>query len=135
MAPKAAAKALATSRTKAAGQLLASSKQLKSLAEQKKALKATLSKLAQQKKKAAREARALKAKASKTDLGELLQMMMMKAYIVGEEEKSKSSDASSSSAPWIPSNAKDAFEKICEASQSANPDDVSSFANLLRDAA
>ena len=135
MAPKAAAKAAAMGRTKAAGQLLTSSKEVKNLSEQKKALRATLSKLAQQKKKAQREARKLKAKANKTDLGELLQMMMMKAYIVGEEQKSRSEGASSSTDPWVPANAKEAFQKICQACSTSDEDDVASFANLLRDGA
>ena len=84
----------------------------------KKGFESHLEQVGTTKKKAAREARALKAKASKTDLGELLQMMMMmKAYIVGEEEKTRSSDASSSSEPWIPQNAKDAFQKFVRRSQ------------------
>ena len=119
-------------RTKAAGELLSSSKAIKDLAEQRKALKVTLGKLAKQTKKAAREARKLKAKASKVDLAELMQMMVMKAYIVGEEEKAKSSQASSSTDPWVPKDAKEAFEKIHTACTEDTKLDVAAFANLLR---
>ena len=51
MAPKLSQKAVATIRTKKAGELLKDSKQVKDLADQRKALKATLRKLSHQKKK------------------------------------------------------------------------------------
>ena len=135
MPPKLSAKAVATSRTKAAGELLSHSKQARSLADQRKTLKAALKKIAVDKKKAARQARKLKAKAAKTDLGELMQMMIMKAYIVGEEERAKSGGASSSTDPWIPKDAKEAFDKIQGTCANVAHGSVAEFANFLRDGA
>ena len=135
MAPKSAAQALATSRTKAAGELLLPSKQARELADKRKVLKTTLKKLAQEKKKAARVARKLKATASKTDLGELMQMLIMKAYIVCEEDKAKSGGASSSTDPWIPKNATEAFETIQKVCPEVAEQSVASFATLLRGSA
>ena len=132
MAPKLSQKAVATIRTKKAGELLKDSKQVKDLADQRKALKATLRKLSHQKKKASRAARKLKMKAAKTDLNELLQMIIMKAYIVAEESKAKEGGSSSSTDPWIPQNAKEAFEQ----NQESCPDhdvDVAKFAQILKE--
>ena len=78
-----------------------------------------------------RKAKALKAKASKCDLGELMQMMMMKAYVVGEEEAASSGSASSSTQPWKPKDPKEAFEKIQSFMQSKASEDVSEFARSL----
>ena len=80
-------------------------------------------------------ARKLKAKASKTDLGELMQMMIMKAYIVGEEERTKSGGASSSTDPWIPKDAKEAFDKIQSTCAADAHESVAQFASFLRDGA
>ena len=108
------------------------SKQARELADQRKVLKATLKKLAKDKKTAARNARKLKAKASKIDLAELMQMLIMKAYIVCEEEKAKSGGASSSTDPWIPKNATEAFETIQKVCPQVAQQSVASFATLLR---
>ena len=135
MAPKLSAKAVATSRTKAAGELLSHSKQAKSLADQRKTLKAALKKIAVDKRKANRQARKLKAKASKTDLSELMQMMIMKAYIVGEEERANSGGASSSTDPWIPKDAKEAFDKIQASCANKEIVSVAQFAKSLLDVA
>ena len=132
MPPKMSQKAVATIRTKKAGELLKDSKQVKDLGDQRKALKATLRKLSQQKKKASRAAQKLKMKAAKTDLNELLTMIIMKAYIVAEETKAKSGGSSASTDPWIPQNAKEAFEKIQESCPEHNVD-VASFAKMLKE--
>ena len=132
MPPKMSQKAVATIRTKKAGELLKDSQQVKTLADQRKALKVTLRKLSHEKKKASRAAQKLKLKAAKTDLNELLQMIIMKAYIVVEENKEKNGGSSSSTDPWIPQNAKEAFEKI----QESCPDhdvDVAKFAQILKE--
>ena len=126
------AKRTAAARTKASGTVLKASKQMVQLAERRKALQSNLDQLRKEKKRAAREARKLKAKASKIDLGELLQMMMMKAYVLSEEQTAASgSSASSSTAPWKPSTPKEAFEKIQEALTGQEQQEVQSFANNL----
>ena len=135
MAPKLSAKAVATSRTKAAGELLSQTKRCRELAEQRKTLKAALKKVQVDRIKASRKARKLKAKASKTDLSELMQMMIMKAYIVGEEERANSGGASSSTDPWIPKDAKEAFDKIQATCADVAHESVAQFANFLRDGA
>ena len=60
-----------------------------------------------------RQISALKKKAAKTDVSDLMQIMMMQAYAANEDATS-SSGASSSAEPWKPKNAKDAFEQIME---------------------
>ena len=121
----------AIKRSKRAGELLGPSKAIKELDDNKKQLKISLAAIAQQKKKTAREAKKLKAKASKTNLNDLMQLLIMKAYVVGEEEKDKDPTASSSSGPWIPKDAKEAFDKIHQVT-SENNSDVKTFANELR---
>ena len=77
----------------------------------------------------------MKAKAAKTDLGELMQMMIMKAYIVGEEERAKSGAASANTDPWIPKDAKEAFDKIQATCAESAHESVAQFATFLRDGA
>ena len=85
--------------------------------------------------KVARKTKALKAKASKTDLAELLQIMMMKAYIVADEKASSSGGASSSSEPWTPANPAEALQVVQEAVNEKQSKEVANFAQeLLRNA-
>ena len=91
--------------------------------------------LNKEKKKAQRQARNLKVKAAKCDLGELLQILMMKAFVLGEEIKSKASGsegASSSSEPWMPKDPKEAFDKIQELVSQTEQAEVTKFAATLR---
>ena len=134
MAPKTLSRIEKISRSRTAGELLGPSKAFKELQEKKKALKVTLASIANQKKKVAREARKLKAKACKTSVNDLMQMLVMKAFVVGEEEKDKDPTASSSASPWIPKDAKEAFDKIHEAT-TGKDSDVSAFAKELRSTA
>lgn len=99
-----------------------------------KKLKASLLQITKDKKKANRKARALKLKASKINLSDLLQMMMMKAFVLSEEEAEKNGARSSSSSgePWRPKNAKEAFEKIVEVTNSKEAAEVAKFAKELQ---
>ena len=130
MAPKGALMA----RTKKAGTVLSSQQESDKLAEEKKKLKASLLQINKDKKKANRKARALKLKASKINLSDLLQMMMMKAFVLSEEEAEKNGARSSSSSgePWRPKNAKEAFEKIVEVTNSKEAAEVAKFAKELQ---
>ena len=121
-------KATLTARTKAAGEVLEHAKLMKQMAKDKVKLKEGLLKLRADRKKAARKCRTLKAKAAKTDLSELLQIMMMKAYIVSQEKHEAAGGASSSTEPWVPSNPKEAFEVIEEAVDKMQSDEVSKLA-------
>ena len=78
-----------------------------------------------------RKAKNLKMKASKTDLSELLQIMMMKAYVVADEKKASSGGALSSTDTWTPADAKEAFEVVQEAVQAKQCTDVANFAEEL----
>ena len=60
-----------------------------------------------------------------------MQMLVMKAFVVGEEEKDKDPTASSNAEPWIPKDAKEAFDKIHQVA-SENTSDVTAFAKELR---
>ena len=129
MAPKGALMA----RTKKAGTVLSSQQESDKLTEEKK-MKASLKQITKDKKKANRKARALKLKASKINLSDLLQMMMMKAFVLSEEEAEKNGARSSSSSgePWRPKNAKEAFEKIVEVTNSKEAAEVAKFAKELQ---
>ena len=86
------------------------------------------------KKKAARRRQAkLKEKARKTELSELLQIIMMKAYILAEEKKTKSGAGSSTDQPWTPANPKEAFDVIHDTVTASETAEVAEFAKELQD--
>ena len=131
MAPK----SVLWARTKKAGEMLAAQKEVDMLAKQKKEIRMSMSKL-QKEKKAARQARQLKAKAAKCSLGDLLQMLMMKAFVMDQEAKNKTGSASSSSTdPWMPKDAQEAFQKIIDVTSQTEEKEVQAFATLLRNEA
>ena len=100
-------------------------------------MRACLKKLALEKRKAQRKARALKEKAGKINLADLMQMVMMKAFILSEEKREAASSSSSSSSTevWKPKNAQDAFNKIFELTNASEREEVASFAKELREEA
>ena len=88
---------------------------LKKIDEEREQLKAELQKRAEEKKNRAREIRKLKEKTSKTNVAEIMQMMMLKAYLMNEEKRAtggQSSSSASSSEEWRPKNPVEAFEKL-----------------------
>ena len=101
-------------RTKKAGGVLESKQKTKAIDVQRDSLKAQLAKCRAEKKKAEKQATKLRQKANKTTLSELMQIMMMKAYII-HEEQNPSGASSSSSEPWKPANAREAFEIVAGA--------------------
>ena len=126
-------KSVIWARTKKAGSLLAAQKETDMLVDQKRKLRAAMAKIQKGKKNAARRAKALKAKAAKVSLNDLLQMLMMKAFVLNEEAKEKTGSSSASSTDvWIPKDPKEAFQMISDLSSSMEEQQVADFANLLR---
>ena len=125
-------KSVIWARTKKAGSLLAAQKETDMLVDQKK-LRAAMARIQKDKKNAARRAKALKAKAANVSLNDLLQMLMMKAFVLNEEAKEKTGSSSASSTDvWIPKDPKEAFQMISDLSSSMEEQQVADFANLLR---
>jgi len=112
---------------KAAAKLLLASKAAKSLQEKKRELKTEIQKLAAERKKAQRRARNLKKKASKIDASELMQMVMMKAFVLNKASTEATSSGSSSSDEWIPQNAQAAMDKIFDLSVAGGDTDLAAF--------
>ena len=136
MAPKAKSAAVGTAkaqRTKKAGGLLASQIHADTLTVQRKQLKVALKNLSKEKKAAQRVAKKLKAKANKTALGDLMQIIVMKASQVSQENQEAEEGGSSSSADaWVPTSPKDAFEKIAELMPEHQQQEMEKFAAALR---
>jgi hypothetical protein len=124
--------AAASVRSKKAGKLLEAAKAAEALAEQKKHMQAAMHKIAKERKKALRQASALKKKASKCDLGELMQIVVMKAAMLEDSSAAGSSSGSSSSssngAPLTPG---DAVKKIQQALNLKEKPEVKKFAAEL----
>ena len=120
-------------RTKKAGSLLASQMLADQLREQKKQLKSNLKALAASRKKAMRQARALKAKANKTDMKELMQIIVMKASLADQDHQANiAGGASSSSDAWTPQSPTEAFAKIQDVLSEEDKKTVEEFAAALR---
>ena len=112
---------------KSAAKLLLASKTAQSLQEKKLELKTEIQRLAALRKKAQRRARNLKKKASKIDASELMQMVMMKAFVLNKASTEGNSTGSSSSDEWIPMNAQAAMDKICDLSVAGGDTDLAAF--------
>ena len=137
MAPKLASSASPTAKkcsdTKAAGKILSAAKKADVLQSEKSRLKEAITKLQNEKKKELRRVRALKKKASKVDLADLMQMLMMKAYLHAKSEASSSSSgASSSSADWVPANGIEALDKLRMLATTCQHPEVKAFAETLK---
>ena len=123
-------------RTRRATLVLKASADLKKIDEEREKLKVELQKRAIAKKKRAREIRRLKDKASKTNVADIMQMMMLKAYLMNEEKREAGDDASASASStdeWRPKNPVEAFEKLQSLlGPSIEVDQLSGFAAELR---
>ena len=138
MAPKAKASssgAEKANRTKKAGGCLASQMMADLLARQKQELKAQMKKLQKQKRSAQKAANRLKAKANKTALGDLMQIIVMKASQVCQELEHSEGGSSASTDAWVPTSPKDAFDKIAALLPDSERMEMESFAAALRDKA
>ena len=136
MAPKAISPSPGkkASDTKAASKVLDSAQAVKTLASKKLELKDAMSKLAVAKKKQERKVKTLKKKASKLDLSDLMQMLMMKAFYHAKHEAEGSSSSSSSSDLWVPKNGADAVDRLKELAETCQHPEVMAFAKTLKDA-
>ena len=78
--------------------------------------------------------RALKQKAQKDDLTELMQMLMMKAFLLSKNAADSgvtTSSSSSSSEPWFPKDGPDALNNMTKlAALSTHPESVNFAATL-----
>jgi len=120
-----------SSDSKAAGKILKASQEAVNLQEKKKTLKDQMARIQAEKKKQERRARTLKKKAAKCDLTELMQMLMMKAFLFNKQTAAEGSGSASSTDAWIPKDADDALDKLKTlAGHSANPE-VLEFAKTL----
>ena len=120
--------------TKAATKVLDSAQAVKNLMDKKKELKEAMGKLALAKKKEERKVKALKKKASKVDLSDLMQMLMMKAFLHSKAQAESSGSASSSSTePWVPKNGADAVERLKELCETCQHPEVMAFAKTLKE--
>ena len=115
--------------------LLAASQKQALLRKQNKECRDRMQNLRKETKKAARQARTLKAKAAKTQVGELMQMLMMKAFILVDEKRESGllgAAAASSTEPWKPANPKEAFDVIHATLTETEAVAVANFAEGLR---
>ena len=134
MAPKAASPAgKKASDTKAATKVLDSAQAVKTLATKRAELKEAMAKLQVAKKKEERKMKNLKKKASKLDLSDLMQMLMMKAFYHAKAEAETSSSSSSSTAVWVPKNGADAVERLKELAETCQHPEVMAFAKTLKE--
>ncbi len=102
-------------RTRRATLVLRGSSEVQELEKESARLKAELHQAAKEKRKKNRQLRKLKAKASKCNVLELMQIMMLKAYLMNEAKRQEGSGrggAASSSEEWRPKSFRDAFAKI-----------------------
>ena len=114
------------------GSVAEASKQLAALQNEQKQLQENLRRVAKQKAKAAKAAARLKKKAMQTNVGDMLQIMMMKAFQLKEDDRiAKGGDASSSTDVWYPRSATEAWTTI-EAAVGDPANEVSKFAAMLR---
>lgn len=136
MAPKVAMspRAKKAADMKAAGKVLLAQQEKQKIDKQKKDLKSEMTKLAKDRKKQERKMRTLKAKAQKIDLTELMQMLMMKAFLLQKNatDMGLCSSASSSSEAWVPKDGPDALNKLTELAGLSTDPEVVSFAATLR---
>ena len=112
---------------KSAAKILQESKTAKSLQLRKNELKQEIQKLAVQRKAAQRKARNLKKKAAKIDASELMQMVMMKAFVLNKASDETSNSASSSSEEWVPVNAQAAMDRIFDLSVAGGDTSLAAF--------
>lgn len=113
---------------KTAGKILEESKTAKSLQIRKNELKSEIQKLAVQRKAAQRKARNLKKKAANIDASALMQMVMMKAFVLNKASaESSTSGASSSGEEWVPVNAQAAMDRIFDLSVAGGDTGLASF--------
>lgn len=104
--------------TKEGGKLLLATQAAESLKKEKDRLRTQLKDLSARKKQKERQAQKLKQKANKIALSELLEVLMMKAYIEdqkakhNEEPSARSSASSCSAAEWKPTSPIEALNRL-----------------------
>lgn len=104
--------------TKEGGKLLLATQAAEGLKKEKDKLRTQLKELTAKKKSKERQAQKLKQKANKIALSELLEVLMMKAYIEdqkmkhGEEPSASGSASSSSASDWKPTSPVEALTRL-----------------------
>ena len=122
--------------TKAATTVLTASKEKHVLDAKRDDLNKQLTQLAKEKKAKDRQLRHLKAKAQKIDLTELMQMLMMKAFLLSKDAAASAATASGStdgvSEQWVPKDGPEAVQKLAELTSMSSHPEVLEFAKTLR---
>ena len=137
MAPKSAlSRSQKMADSKAATKILTAFKDKQHVEEKKKQLKKEMKQLAMQKKSKDRQLRILKQKAQKIDLTELMQMLMMKAFLLSKDAAASASASGSGgpvpAEPWIPKDGPEAVKKLAELTSMSQHPEVLEFAKTLR---
>ena len=92
--------------------------------------------MAKEKKAKDRQLRHLKAKAQNIDLTELMQMLMMKAFLLSKDAAASAASASGSTdppaEPWVPKDGPEAVQKLAELTSMSSHPEVIEFAKTLR---
>jgi hypothetical protein len=134
MAPKGAGnRSSKIADSKAATKILTASKEKQSIEDKKKTLRKQMSMLAKEKKAKERQLKNLKKKAQKIDLTELMQMLMMKAFLLSKDAaESGSCAAASTDGPWIPKDGPEAVQRLAELTSMSSHPEVVNFAKTLR---
>jgi hypothetical protein len=121
--------------SKAATNILSAFKDKQQVEVKKNELKKEMKQLAMQKKAKDRQLRSLKQKAQKIDLTELMQMLMMKAFLLSKDAAASSGASGSgdpAAEPWVPKDGPEAVKRLAELTSSSQHPEVLEFAKTLR---
>lgn len=118
-----------------AGKVLKAAQDMEVIHQQRDALRQELKSMYRETRKRQRKVAALKKKAAKVDLTDLMQMLMMKAYIHNVKHSravESQSGASSSDSPWVPRDGVEALDRLRMLAASCTDPEVIAFAESMR---
>ena len=118
-----------------AGKVLKAAKDAEDINQQRAKLKEEMRTLYRESRNRQRKITAPQKKAARIDLTDLMQMLMMKAYVHNvrhEREQSTSSSAASSSSTWVPRDGVEALDRLRMLAASCQDPEVVEFAKSMR---
>jgi len=118
-----------------AGKVLKAAQDAEDIHNQREALKQEMKALYRESRKRHRKVAMLKKKAAKVDLTDLMQMLMMKAYIHNvrhERQQENNSSSSSSAGAWVPRDGVEALDRLRMLASSCTDPGVIEFAKNMR---
>jgi predicted phage gp36 major capsid-like protein len=131
---KTRARSVAISRQ--AGKVLKAAQDVVEIQKEREKLRGDLRAMYREARKRQRKIAQLKKKAYKVDLADLMQMLMMKAYIHSvkheREIESRGGASSSSSTAWVPRNGVEALDRLRLLAASCTDPEVVAFAETLK---